>query len=479
MDSSFYWRALRRWRWFILLFSVTCAVTAGLVSLQLPKTYEVKAVALVSPKQLIPPASSTDQGYVPSLDQLVETYSGLINSTPVREGLARRGVPRDAGQLLSEISALRQPNTTLITITAHDGDPAVALLIAQNIIPAFNDSLDQLQSKVASGTPQSHLESLVPWEVPTAAPGSPISPVIPRNVLIALGAGLLVAVGVAFLLERLDNSIKSEQDVRLRLGMPVLGNVYLRPKSSPEETEPLGMVSATHRGDAISEQYRSLRTNVMFTRLGEERRNIVITSSIPGEGKTTTACNLAVVLAQAGHSVILVDADFRRPEIHNVFNYPRNLGLGNLILGNVPEADLILPTSVPNLRIVCSGPTPPNPSELLGTSSMDRIISRLNTMSDLVIFDTPPVGAVTDATVLSTLCDGVVLVVEQGRTRIPVIQRTCETLQGVGADVLGIVLNKAKSSKNDYYYEYYYGKGDRTAPSGAPSNQPAEARRPS
>ena len=463
-----------RWKWLVALIAVTCAVTALVVSIQLPKAYKTSAVGLVSPKQLIPPAgtSSDSAPQVPSLDQLVETYVGLINTDPVRQQLVKDGIPRSAGELQANISAFRQPNTTLISITVGDRDPAVTELIAKDIIPAFNHSLDELQGKVGAD-PKNHLESLVPWEIPTTPPGSPVSPDIPRNVGAALLAGLIGGLAIAFVIEALDNTVKAESDVHIKLHTNLLGSVLLRrPTDSGDQPgQKVEVISASHPTDPLAEQYRALRTNLMFSRVDQSMRSLLVTSTAPAEGKTTTACNLAVVMAQAGNRVILVDADFRRPALHQVFRFRNDAGLGHLILRERPVAELVRATGIPNLRVISTGPAPPNPSELLGSSAMSQLMDRLADEADIIVFDTPPVGAVTDATVLGALVDGVVVVVEQGKTGITSIIRGLQTLQAVDANVLGIVLNKAPRGEDAAYYDYYYGHSANVAAIGG-SPQP-------
>jgi succinoglycan biosynthesis transport protein ExoP len=450
-----YLGAIRRWKWLILLVTVTCSTTAALASLELPRVYETSAVGLVSPKQLLPAGggNASDPTQEPSIDQLVETYVGLINTEPVRQRLIDGGIPRDTGQLRASISAARQPNTTLITILVSDGDPAVALSITQRVIPAFNASLDTLQSKVGS-SPTSHLDALVPWEIPSVAPATPISPNIPRNVALAAVASLVIAVLLALVLERLDDTIKSEVDVRTRLGLSLLGSILLRPAEVGGLPE---MMTAAGADEPVGEQYRALRTNVLYTRASKPLRTLLVTSTIPGEGKTTTAVNLAVVMAQAGNRVVLVDADFRKPALHRIFDRAENRGLGNLILGDRPDKELIQTCSVPNLRVVTTGPPPPNPSELIGSSGMKRVIDRLATGADIVIIDSAPVAPVTDAAVLATLVDGIVMVVERGGARVKAIEKALDTLRGVGGNVLGAVMNKARpdDASGYYYYQQY------------------------
>jgi succinoglycan biosynthesis transport protein ExoP len=477
LDFHGYLRALRRWRWMIALITVTAAVTAGLASLQQPKVYVTGAVGLVSPKQLIPPgAGVNDANQVPSIDQLVETYVGLINTEPVRQRLIADGIPRTDGQLRSSITAFHQPSTTLINVTVSDQDPAVALATARDVIPAFNSSLTELQTKV--GARQSaQLDSLVPWELPASAPTTPVSPNIPRTILLATAAALVLSLALAIGFERLDNTIKQDTDVRIKLGANLLGSIIQHPTGDLDEPGLVEMITARYMNDPLAEQYRALRTNVMYARAAHNLRSLLVTSTRPGEGKTTTACNLAIVLAQAGTRVILVDADFRRPALNQVFQRPRNIGLGNLILGEEPSPLLISPTTVTNLRIVCSGPTPPNPSELLGSVSMGRVMEKLQEEAEMVIIDSPPVGAVTDATVLGSLVDGALVVVERGGTSVAAIHRTLETLEAVEVNILGIVLNKMRAADAVEYYDYYYGKrpprGARAAAAAAPESSAA------
>jgi receptor protein-tyrosine kinase len=375
----------------------------------------------------------------------------------VRDRLVASGIPRTEKQLNASILAGRRPNTTLINVQAADSEPSVALQIARGIIPAFNASLQELQATVDTPSSNSHLDSLVPWEVPSQASDTPISPDISRNILLAIGAAIVLAVGLAFLIERIDNTVKSDSDIRLRLGLPLLGAVFLRDAVKDDFGKPaaLEVISATRFKDPMSEQFRALRTNIMFSQVDKPTSSIVVTSTVSGEGKTTAACNLAVVMAQAGSRVILVDADFRRSALHRVFDQPDNVGLGNLILGDRPQAEALRDTQVPNLRVIFAGTTPHNPSEVLGSTRMAHILQELSQEADVIIFDSPPVGAVTDATVLSTLAGVAVLVVEQGRAGMPAIARAAETLTTVGVSLIGVVLNKART-QDRAHYQYYY-----------------------
>jgi succinoglycan biosynthesis transport protein ExoP len=464
MDAAGFIRVIRRWKWMIILLSLTCAGTAAVLTLQIPKTYSVTAVALVNPRQPLNVAGSSDPTQLPTIDQLVETYAGLINTDPVRARLIQDGVPRSQPELTAAINAKRQVNTTLISISIIDTDPAVALAIANDIVPAFNSSLSELQAKASQPDQNARLQALVPWEIPNKAPTAPVGPNIPRSVIIALLGGLVLSLGMAFVFERIDTSIRSEADVTQRLGQTLLGQVAYRSFADLSEGDlHVGSLVEAHATDTLAEQFRALRTNILFSRVRGKMDAMVVTSAAPGEGKTTTASNLAVVMAQAGLRVILVDADFRRPAIHRAFNISSRMGLGNLLLGDVPKEEVIVQSPVENLRIVCSGPAPPNPSELLGSPAMARVLEELKADCDLVIFDSPPVLAVTDAAVLSQLTDGTLLVAEHRGVGMGSIERALKSLTIVGVQVLGIVLNKAKAPDASYYYEYGMGTAEATS----------------
>ena len=464
MSGKEHMQRLLRFKWMVLLCGAVFAITAAAVSSEQPKTYQSTAVALVTPKQLLGPAVTDPNQPQPSVDQLVETYVSLINTEPVRLRLVSDGIPRSQDQLAGEIFAQRQGFGTLIGITATDHDPAVAHLIAQDIIPAFNLSLRELQARVKTSTTDTTLESLVPWEVPANPPAAPSGPDIPRNTIIALVAGLLLGIAVVFILDALDDTVKTESELQPRFGLSMLASVldHHRVGAAVHEDGPVELIAATQTDDPVSEEYRAMRTNLQFSAVGRTAKSLVITSSVPGEGKTTTATNLAVVLAQGGTRVVLIDADFRRPSLHKVFAVDSSVGLGNLILGNKKPTQVLSPTSIPNLRVMCTGPIPPNPSEVLGSETMGEILETLcdRIGADILIFDAPPIIPVTDATVLAACADGAILVIEAGRTRIAQVKQSLNRLAAVDVNVLGAVLNKTRMSAGAEYYFYYGRSGD-------------------
>jgi non-specific protein-tyrosine kinase len=291
--------------------------------------------------------------------------------------------------------------------------------------------------------------------------------VVPENptnrplLTIALAAvvGLMLAGGLAFLLEYLDDTVKTAGDVQRALALPTLGMV---PKINTKTQNGGQIIDANEEFSPVAEAYRTLRTNIQFSSvlMNESGKTLLVTSAMAGEGKSTTAANLSAVLAQAGQQVILVDADLRRPKQHKVFNLPNETGLTNLVLNKNIDPDTVLQkTPVKGMRLLTSGPLPPNAADLLASEAMGQVIAALTAHADIVIFDTPPLLAVTDAGILATRVGGAVLVLEAGRNRTQLCQHALESLTRVGVRPLGVVLNRydyKRDSSGGYYYNQYY-----------------------
>lgn len=299
--------------------------------------------------------------------------------------------------------------------------------------------------------------------VNAARPGVLVGPPRLRNVLIAFILALAAGVGLAFLLDYLDDSLKSVEDVDRYLHLPALAlipasrNDTLRLKARnvpPEENEVTALALINDARSPAAEAYRHLRTSLLLSSAGQPPKTILVTSSQPSEGKTTTAVNTAVMLAQTGAEVLIVDCDLRRPRVHAHFGVGNVPGLTNYLSGE-SELDNVLQTfneKLPQLKLLASGPIPPNPAELLGSNEMRKLLLELADRFTHVIIDSPPAISFTDASVLSTLVDGVVLVVHGGRSSRAVVRRAKQQLVDVGANIFGIVLNNVKLEAQDYYY---------------------------
>jgi capsular exopolysaccharide synthesis family protein len=217
------------------------------------------------------------------------------------------------------------------------------------------------------------------------------------------------------------------------------------------------LISMTNPKSPIAEQFRTIRTNIQFSNIDEEIQTMIVTSSGPGEGKSTTTANLAVVFAQQGKRVLMIDADLRKPTVHYTFRTENHVGLSNVLTRQATLEDAVKTTPQDNLWLLTSGPIPPNPSELLGSKGMQNLLEQAKDEYDVIVFDTPPVLAVTDAQILSNLADGVVLVVSSGKTETDAAKKARELLDSAKAKILGVVLNNKKQEESHYYY-YYGGK---------------------
>ena len=297
-------------------------------------------------------------------------------------------------------------------------------------------------------------------------PRSPVGPARLRNVMIALVLSLVAGIGLAFLLDFLDDTVKSLDDVDRYIHLPALamipagrGGASLkglpRPNTGPSDSTALAMIDDVR--SPIAESYRHLRTSLLLSSAGQPPKTILVTSSQPSEGKTTTAINTAFMLAQTGAEVLIIDCDLRRPRLHTQFEVTNSKGLTTWLSGE-RDLDNLLQTysKTHNLKILTSGPVPPNPAELLGSEEMRRLLGHLSERFAHIIIDSPPAISFTDASILSTMVDGVMLVVHGGRSSRAVVRRAKQQLLDVGAHIFGVVLNNVKLETQDYYYSGYY-----------------------
>jgi capsular exopolysaccharide synthesis family protein len=290
-------------------------------------------------------------------------------------------------------------------------------------------------------------------------PRGPYLPNRPRNYQLALIIGLGVGLGLTVLVEQLDNTLKTPDDVKEHLNLPFLGmvaDVNAR-RPGPNAPPPSPIILKNPRS-ALAESYRVVRTNIMFSSAETTGRALAVSSVNPAEGKSTTVVNVGASLAQNGSRVLLMDADLRRPTIHQHFGLSNAPGLSDLIVGKVAVAEAVRATSFKGLDVLPCGYIPPNPAELLGSTAMRELLTALRSHYDWILLDTPPILAIADTPVLSRWVDGVILVVAAERTGRPSVQRTIDQLSSVGGKVLGIVLNRVDLERNSYYFGQYYGE---------------------
>jgi capsular exopolysaccharide synthesis family protein len=296
-------------------------------------------------------------------------------------------------------------------------------------------------------------------------PQAPVGPARLRSIMLAFLLSLMAGVGLAFMLDFLDDSVKSLDDIDRYIHLPALALIPAakseKGRLAPAEAAPPGAPTAlalvNDARSPIAEAYRHLRTSLLLSSAGNPPKTILVTSSQPSEGKTTTAINTAFMLAQTGAAVVIIDCDLRRPRLHSNFNVSNTRGLTNYLAGESSLDDVIQNTeAVPSLKLVTSGPIPPNPAELLGSEEMRKLLGTLSERFTHVIIDSPPAISFTDASILSTVVDGVILVVHGGRSSRAVVRRARQQLLDVGAHIFGVVLNNVKAESHDYYGASYY-----------------------
>ncbi len=533
MELRQYWSIVWKWLWLIVLSTGIAAVSSYLATARSPRIYQASTLLLIG--QSIQNLNPNAQDIYTS-QQLALTYVQIVKTEAVLQGAVDAlGLKMSPDQLRGSVNASIVQGTQLIDLRVVDTNPARAQAVANEIArqlilqgPASDKDeagrrefvqkqVDDLQSKIQDAQKQiaDQLSSIHvtasareiadkqnqitalqvqmnQWQItyasllnflaptspnyisivePARLPTFPIAPNVMMSVLVAAAIGLTLAVGGAFLIEYIDDTLKSPDDVEQSLKLSSLGLIARIAGASPEEK----VVTARHPRASHSEAYRVLRTNIQVANVDQPVKTLLVTSPNPVEGKSLTAANLAVVMAQAGLRTVLIDADLRRPSQHRLFGVTNDFGLTNGLLQQDLAADgYIHSTEVENLRLVTSGQIPPNPTELLGSKRMQRLIHALRDQADMIILDSPPCLPLADAAVLARQVDGVLLVVDAGSTRRDSATRAKEALERAGGKVLGVALNRVSARGSGYYHYYYYyyssdGQHKRKSATGMPS----------
>ncbi len=509
LDLRDYLAVLRRRKWVILLtVLVVVGVALGVTYTQTP---QYRSSVRVIVESTTGDTSNDVMRQIVFGQQELETQKELVTSRPVAEKAAEKvGGGTTPDQLLKHVNVSLVRDTQILEIQATSPDAQRAANIASGFANAYIDyrsdqALEQLlrgskalqeradetrrriseiereigissssdaeslqiekerlQNELAGiGAQQAALSGNQVFAQaggqiisPAEVAESPFSPKPLRTGVLAFVLGLMLGVGLAFLRDFLDDSLRSEDQAVRAAGRPALGHI---PHWKTDKESESRLVSLVEPASPASESYRTLRTNIRFLAVGRSLRSLLVTSAVPREGKSTTAANLAVALARTGTRVLLVGADLRRPSLHTSFGIDASPGLSDVLAGDVQLTDAISDVGIPNLRVLTSGQVPPNPAELLGSPAMAQLMSELEQVADLVVYDGPPVLAVADALELAPRVGGSLLVVDLGTTGRHAVRAAAQRLEGVGVVPSGIVLNNITPGSGYYgYYHTYY-----------------------
>jgi capsular exopolysaccharide synthesis family protein len=506
------------WAWLILLAGVLAGVTAYFISKQSTPIYQSSTRLLVS--------NPSSLGYLDTnslvTNNMTTTYAKMLTDGPVLQGVIDQlKLPMTPDKLRRSITVTTVQDTQLLVVTVTDPDPTRAADIANTIGMVFSarvrelltqryaasltglekqisdmeqeitttknsikvttdpttlnqlqDQLTQFQSiytQLVTSYEQVHLAAAqtgtdVVVSEPATVSTNPVSPKTLLNTMLAVVVGLLLAMGAVSVVDMLDDTIKDPDEILQKFKTPILGVI------ASHEQEEGKLICLTQPRSRVAEAFRSLRTNITYASVDTPLRRILVTSSSPQEGKTTVVANLAVIMAQGEIKTVIVDADLRRPQVHQKFGLQNLVGLSDMFLK--PPNGVVQSIPGSSLGVITSGPLPPNPAELLTSKKMKELFDLINKAYDLILIDTPPALNVADAYALAPGMDGVILVAKPGVTKMREFQQMLEQLQAVKAHVLGVVLNQVSSEnrlygryhtskKYSYYYEYFEGDGKK------------------
>jgi capsular exopolysaccharide synthesis family protein len=510
VDIRQYLALLWHWAWLIALAGILAGGSAYFFSKRITPVYEATTKVMVNEA---PSTKTIDMNSIQTSQGMAATYTQMITTYPILSETAKQlNYTGDMVAFTNAVTVSPVTGTQILVITLRSTDPVFAAKAANTLVAVFaadvasiqadrfsvskqnlQAQIDDMQKRIqavdaqitAAADPAERdrlstnntqnrqiysnlvlsyeqvrlseaqtVSNIIPVE-PARTPTAPVSPKVLQNTLLALLVGMLLAVGVVFAIDALDDTFRTPEEVTQRLKLPVLAVITHFTGSSTEQI----MVESQPRAP-VSEAFRTLRTNVQYTSVDNPMHTLLVTSAEPGEGKTTVTVNLAAVFAQGGFRVTVVDADLRHPSVHKRLGSPNQAGLSSIFLSQAHSLNgSVQPTRMENLAIISAGDIPPNPSELLGSQKMGQILSWVKEVSDIILLDTPPVLAVTDATVLAPLVDGVLLVIEPGVTRVTAARQMVEQLQRVNANIIGVVFNNLNLRSGRYGYRYYYYRG--------------------
>lgn len=523
MDLSAYIKPLLRWWWLIVAATLLAGIASFLATLRQPPFYHAKTTLLVG-RSIANPNPSQSDLYLAS--QLAGTYADIANREPVQnatkkalgltwlpEYLARAVansqfieiVVKDINPVRAQAVANELANQLILSSPTSDSqeqerqdfinkqlillqsqiletqdevtklkeqlgslNSARQIADTQTQITALQTKLTTLQGNYAallSSTKQGATNTLS-VVVPAELPVTPIGPIKAFSILLSSAIGFVLAAGAAYLLEYLDDTIKSSEELSHTLNIPVIGKIgYIkRDKTGDQVEKPVEHIIILRQPfSPVVETFRALQMNLLSISQDPPKKVFLITSAKPGEGKSITLANLAVTMAQSGLKVIAVDGDLRKPTLHEIFNLPNTVGLSDVLLRSKTNARMLLQgTKVDNLSVLTSGVLPPSPTLVMGSKRIMKAIEDLSSEADFVLVDSPPILSVADTLNLGSCVDGVIFLTVEGFTRRSEARRALDELRTAGINVVGAILRKTKGSEESYSYYHYYSSNKAT-----------------
>jgi receptor protein-tyrosine kinase len=460
---------LLRARWLIVCVTLAASiVVAVVVTVMTTPLYRASTRLFVSTES----GSSLAEAYQGNRfsQERVKSYAELIKGqTVAQRTIDKLGLDMSAAELQGKVTASAKLDTVLINVSVLDESPVRARDIANSLSDEFVVMVRELETPEPGATP----DARVVVEQRASIPDHPVTPDTTRNIGMGIILGLVLGIGLAVLRDMFDNTIKDRRTLETVTNTGVVGNIPL-----DKERRKKPAISFDGERSAISEAFRKLRTNLQFLAVDNPPRSIVITSSMPAEGKSTTAINIALALAEAEHNVVIVDGDMRRPSLHKYLDLVGTVGFSTVLSGGASLNEALQKTRFPGLTALTSGATPPNPSELLGSQAAKKLLGELRAEFDYVIVDSTPLLAVTDAAVLAAGADGVLMMARYGKTKREELAHAIGSLQGVGAPMLGTVFTMLPTrggSSYSYGYGYYDGENPQAPPHEDAANESAES----
>lgn len=381
--------------------------------------------------------------------QRVKSYADIADSPKVLDPVIRDlGLQDIREDLPDRITSSVPLNTVIIELTVEDESPVRAAAIVNRLAESLTSTVEDIEKPIDGLSTPVKVTTIQEGQVPT----DPENPKPLLDMVIALFGGLVLGLGLAILIENLDLRVRNHGDIEALSTAAVLGGIGF-----DEDAQDNPLIVHTKPKSTRAEAFRQLRTNIQFVEAVEGRKSLIISSSVPSEGKSTTIANLAIAMSDLGAKVLLIDCDLRKPKQHKYLGLEGSVGLTNYLIDQAKLEDVIQPWGKGKLNVLPAGQTPPNPSELLGSDKMRKLIEAMEKKYDVVLIDTAPLLPVTDAAILSKITGGVVVVVSVGKTTRPQLQGALSHIETVGGKIVGFVMNKIPTKGADAYGYYSYG----------------------